>query len=111
MLDVNYLSDQITQAIQNTLIPALELAFTNHYDIKTEKDAERAKNFANTIDEMVSGNLGELLANAIDTYFKMGELRGLIVTTGTPVTQQAQIIPQNLGSPMAGAIPNTIGIQ
>lgn len=111
MLDVNYLADQITQAFKNTLIPALELAFKNHYDVKTKKDAERAEAFANTIDDVVSANLGELLANAIDTYIKMGEMEGTIITTGGPTTQMAQLIPRNLGNAIAGTVPNILGIR
>ena len=76
---------------------------------ESELGKEKAKEFAETFDELVTEQLAKLIANAIDYYIKNISITGTIITTGSPVTQMAVIAPAPVPS-TAGKIPNTLGI-
>ena len=100
---------QIKTALSNTLPVALEQCILDLIGVESKVGTEMAQKFKETFDDMVSGTLAELLAGAIDYYIKNASITGTIITSGSPVSQMATIIPPS--SPMIGGkIPNTLGI-
>ena len=109
MLKVNDLETQLKGALHNIIPPAIEQCKINEYPNESELGKEKAKEFAETFDELVTEQLAKLIANAIDYYIKNISITGTIITTGSPVTQMAVITPAPVPS-TAGKIPNTLGI-
>lgn len=114
MLDTGALKRDITGAISQIIPPAIELCMRSTFSELTDKSQELCENFAKEFDEMVSGPLGERLGDIIDQYLKSMCIYGMVLTTGSPVTQQAMINPGgviNVTNPVAGALPNVLGIK
>lgn len=110
MLNLSALEKDITDAFAETLPGAFEQALLMTFPQKSESGSEKAKQFGEAISELVSESLGQRIAAAIDYYIKSGSIKGTIITAGSPVTQTAVISPVNLGNPIAGSVPNTLGI-
>ena len=69
-----------------------------------------AESFANNFDEMVSEQLAEVFASAIDYYVKNIEISGTVITMGSSTTQTAKI--NGMSTPILnGVVPNTLGIK
>lgn len=111
MLNLSGLEQDIKKAFNDILPEAFETALLATFPQKSSRANEIAKEFAKTIDELISEPLSKRLASAIDYYIKTGAIKGTIITVGSPVSQTAVITPINLGNPTAGAVPNTLGIQ
>lgn len=103
------LENQIKCAFQNIIPPAIERCKLGEYQMESDIAKKKAKEYADTFDELVSADLAKLIANAIDYYVKNMWITGQIITVGGPVTQMAMIAPAPTPV-VAGKIPNTLGI-
>ena len=110
MLNLTGLEKDITDAFKETLPGAFEQAMQETFPEKSAAGAEIAKKFGETITDLIAEPLGKRLASAIDYYVKSGSIKGTIITVGSMVTQTAMLSPVNLGNPIAGSVPNTLGI-
>ena len=110
MLNLKGLEKDITDAFKETLPGAFEQALLLTLPEKSKLGSEKAKQFGDTITELVAEPLGQRIASAIDYYIKSGSIKGTIITVGNMVTQTAVLSPVNLGNPVAGSEPNTLGI-
>ena len=109
MLNVDKLKDEIKNALQITVIPAIERIELMHMPIPNDDAKQLAKDIADTFDNLVSESLADITANAIDYYIKNMNITGTIITAGSPVTQTAVIVSSP--TPVTGGkIPNTLGI-
>lgn len=116
MLNPNALESDIRFAMSNLLPAAIQGTIEKLRKHRTEVVNDRIQEAVDEFSTRFIGNgAGDgfpyILAQIIDTYIKSGVISGTIVTTGTPVTQQAVLIPTNLGNPTAGSVPNTLGIK
>ena len=110
MLNPTDLGEYITNSIRTIVCPAIKQCILNSWPEKSDKGDEIAESFANEFDSLVSEELGNAIAQAIDYYIKQIELYGTVITTGTPTTQTAQI--NGMSVPMInGAVPNTLGVR
>lgn len=109
MLRVGDLESQLKSALGNIIPKAIEQCKLNEYPNESELAKEKAKEFAETFDDLVTEQLAKLIASAIDYYIKNATITGTIITAGSPVTQTAVIMPAPMPS-TAGKIPNTLGI-
>lgn len=110
MLNVDRLKDNIQEALENTIPPAIETCIYNKFPVKSETCRKEAEEFAETWKEMVCEPLAELLANAIDYYVKNAQIFGTIITVGSPVTQTA-VVASTPTPTINGSVPNTLGIK
>lgn len=109
MLNVKSLETQLKQIYSTILPPAVEQVFLSMQPTKTAVGEELAKQAAEIFDDMVSQQLAEMMAAAIDYYVRNITITGTVITSGSPVTQTARIVPSP--TPItAGKIPNTLGI-
>ena len=109
MLKVDDLKSQIQSALSVYIPAALQTCLLNQQPEKSEQSTQMAKEFAETFDKLVSEQLAESLANAIDYYIKNADITGTIITIGNKFTQTARITPAP--TPITGGkIPNTFGI-
>ena len=109
MLNPSSLESQLKDIYSTILPPAVEQIVLTLFPQETDIGNNIAKQCAETFDEMVSGPLAEMIANAIDYYVHNISISGMIITTGSPFTQQAQIAPAPSPT-VGGKIPNTFGI-
>ena len=109
MLRVGDLESQLKSALGNIIPKAIEQCKLNEYPNESELAKEKAKEFAETFDDLVTEQLAKLIASAIDYYIKNATITGTIITAGSPATQMAAITPAPMPS-TAGKIPNTLGI-
>jgi hypothetical protein len=109
MLVAKNLEDQIKSALKNIIPPAIEQCILASLPEESKLGNEKAKEFADTFDKLVSADLASLLASAIDYYVHNISIYGTIITVGSMVTQTAPIIPSPPTT--AGKVPNTLGIQ
>lgn len=111
MLNPANLKQKIKDCFDQTIPGAFEQAFQETFPGKSEVGDDLAKKFGETFCDLVSDAWAEHLSSAIDYYIKSGCIYGLVLTTGSPVAQQAILPPGlNLGNPAAGIVPNTLGI-
>ena len=109
MLNVENLKKQLQIGLSNVIKPAIEEIERIRLPEKSKVGEELSKQIAESFDEMVSEELADIIANAIDYYVKNISISGTIITTGSPATQVAKINPTP--TPVtAGKIPNTLGI-
>ena len=109
MLNPSSLQSQLKDIYSTILPPAVEQVVLTLFPQETDIGEKIAKQCAETFDDMVSAQLAEMMANAIDYYVKNISISGMIITTGSPYTQQAQIVPA-ANNTVGGTIPNTFGI-
>ena len=110
MLDKDTLKENLANGISTIVRPAIEECFKRMWPSKSNIGDSYAEAFANNFDEMVSDQLAEVFAAAIDYYVKNIEIFGTVITVGSPTTQTAQI--NGMSTPLLnGAIPNTLGIR
>ena len=110
MLNPNNLETQIKNALEQYLPPTFERAVHLLIPSKTEDSDELCKEFGQTVSDMLAEPLASSLAAAIDYYVKNISISGTILTTGSPVAQQAIIMPAPTPV-VAGVIPNTLKVQ
>jgi hypothetical protein len=109
MLNPVGLEQQIKNALSQYLPPAFEQAAQILMPTETDAGKEMCKDFGQAISDMLADPLASSLAAAIDYYVKNITFQGVILTTGSPVAQQAIITPAP--SPLvAGVIPNTLKV-
>lgn len=114
MLDPDSLKRDISGAISQIIPPAIEVCMRSTFSELTDQTEELCSDFAKRFDDMVSKPLGERLGDLIDQYLKSACIWGNILTAGSPVTQTAIINPGgvvNVANPVAGAVPNVLGIK
>ncbi len=110
MLDKETLKDQLANGMSTIVRPAIEECFKRMWPSKSDIGDTVAEDFANNFDELVSEQLAEVFASAIDYYIKNSEIFGTVITVGSPTTQTARI--NSLNTPIInGVIPNTLGIR
>lgn len=109
MLKVDDLKSQIQSALSAYIPAAIQTCLLNQQPEKSEQSTQMAREFAETFDKLVSEQLAESLANAIDYYIKNMDITGTIITIGSQFTQMAKIVPAPIPI-TAGKIPNTLGI-
>lgn len=110
MLNLQGFTNDIVSAFKDTLPSAFEQALIQTFPEKSDAGNELAKNFGETVCDLLAEPLGERIAAAIDCYIRSASIKGNLLTIGTPFTQTATIMPINLGNPSAGITPNTLGI-
>lgn len=108
MLNPDKLKSELQKAFEEVLPNAFEQALVQTFPEKTEEGSKKAKQFGETITEMLSEDLATRIAGAIDFYVKNISISGLIITMGSPFTQTANI---NSPSPVTnGLVPNSLKI-
>lgn len=110
MLNPDGLEKQIKNALEQYLPPTFEQAAHILLPSKSDAGDEICKEFGQTVSDLLAEPLASSLAAAIDYYVKNISISGTIITTGSPVTQQAPIVPAPTPT-VAGVIPNTLKIQ
>lgn len=111
MLNSNTLSKELKEMFDDILPDALETSLNAMSDFKSKEIEEKNKDFAEMFTEMVSKPLADRIASSVDHYIKTACISGTILTTGSPVAQQAIIAPgMACGMALAGKVPNTLGI-
>lgn len=109
MLKVDDLRSQLKAAISNIVVPAIEQVLLSQMPVKSNLGEEKAKQAAETFDELVSDELATIFAQAIDYYIKSASITGSFETFGSPTHHHGQII--SMPTPMLnGKTPNTLGI-
>lgn len=109
MLNVARLKQEIQKAFDETLPPAFEQGFLQLVPQSSQDSKDRAKQFGETINNLISEALADRIANAIDYYVKNAQIFGTIITVGSMVTQTAMI--NSTPTPAVnGSVPNTLGI-
>ena len=110
MLDKDTLKENLANGLSTIVRPAIEECFKRMWPVKSNTGDSYAESFANNFDEMVSEQLAEVFASAIDYYVKNIEINGTIITMGSPTTQTAKI--NGMSTPILnGVVPNTLGIR
>jgi len=109
MLNPTGLEQQIKNALTQYLPPAFEQAAKVLMPMKTDAGDDMCKDFGQAVSDMLAEQLASSLASAIDYYVKNISLQGTIITTGTPVTQTAVVMPAPTPT-VAGVIPNTLKV-
>ena len=99
-LDQGKLKQHIQQAFEEILPDAFETAFSKVCPSDSTDGNNAAKQFGETVSEMVSEQLADRLSSAIDYYVKNAQIFGKfmilgISTVGSP-TAQAQVVPLNI---------------
>lgn len=108
MLNPTTLENQLKNAFEQYLPPAFEQAMHVMLPDKTDAGDEMCKEFGKAVSDMLSGPLSSSIAAAIDYYVKNISIQGTILTTGSPVAQQAVIVSP---SPITnGVVPNSLKI-
>ena len=110
MLKVDTLKEQIKSGLTEVYKPAIEQCLLALFPTQTTAGNEKAKEIAELFDNMTADLFAEMLAKCIDYYVKNITITGTIITTGSPVTQTAQIYGAAMPV-MAGKLPNTLGIK
>ena len=103
------LKAEIQAAIEELLPPAVEEGYKHTLPRNTESGRKAAKKFAKVMTELIAEPMAKALAGAIDYHVRSANVWGQIITTGSPVTQQAHI--ESPFPPTNGKIPNTFGIK
>lgn len=109
MLKPEVLKEQIYNAFSQYFPLAFEEAAKVLMPTTSEAGSEMCKNFGQTLSELLAEPMASSIAYAIDFYIKNASITGQIVTTGSPVTQTATLIPSTTPI-IAGTIPNTLKI-
>ena len=108
MLNPTRLESELKTAFEECLPGAFERAFMETMPEKSKAAEEKAKQFGETIKELLAEDLAKRIAGAIDYYVKNANVYGTIITMGSPFTQTAVV---NTPSPVTGGkIPNQLGI-
>lgn len=103
------LKQEIQDAIEQLLPPALEEAYKHTLTRNTESGRKAAKNFADVATELLAEPMAKALSSAIDYHVRSANIWGQIITNGSPTTHYCRI---NSPSPLTnGTIPNTFGIK
>ena len=111
MLDVDLLSEQIAQGIRTTIIPAICRMEMQRAPIKNNQVRKECEAMAKAFDDIVTDRLAEIIAKSIDYYIKNGDIHGIIMTTGSPTIQFANVNSAIADTPVTkGVILNTLGI-
>lgn len=113
MLNPAQLKEDLKDTFSQILTPAIEVCLRSTFSSMTDETEKTCSEFAERFDEMVSEPLAERMADIIDTYIKSMGIYGTIITTGSPVTQTALINPggsTNVTNPIAGKVPNILGV-
>lgn len=109
MLKVAELEKALTRSLSEVLPSALEEAYKHILPVSSNKGNEMAKDFGQTISDLISEPLGQRFANAIDYYIKNADVYGKLITNGSPSTHMCSI---ESPSPLTnGKVPNTLGIK
>jgi hypothetical protein len=112
MLNLSGLESKLKQCFDDTIPEAFTTAFKEYVNVETEENNKRAEQFGETVCQLLSEPWAKQIAAAIDYYIKSGCICGTLITAGSPVTQTCVIPPGvNLGNPVAGSVPNTLGIK
>lgn len=114
MLNPDQLKSDLKDTFSQIIPTAIEVCMRGTFVELNDKSQELCENFAKQFDDMVSNNLAERIADIIDKYVKSMCIYGMVLTTGSPVTQQAMINPGgslNVTNPVAGVLPNVLGIK
>lgn len=108
MLSEDFLAKNLTKALKDYLCPVFETALLELMPGPSEDGNDKAKQFRECLEDNLCENLAIALASCIDTYIKNADIVGTVLTTGSPFTQQAQLIgpPQ----PTKGLVPNGLKI-
>ena len=113
MLNNMQLKADLKNTFSQILPNAIEICMRSTFTEMTDESQKLCAEFAERFDDMVSDALAERMADIIDQYVKSACIYGTIITTGSPVTQMAMINPGgvvNVANPVAGKIPNILGI-
>lgn len=113
MLNSSQLKEDLKNTFSQILPNAIEVCMRSTFTEMTDEIDDMCSNFAETFDDIVSDPLAERIADIIDQYVKSMCIYGTIITTGSPVTQTAMVNPGgtiNVANPVAGKMPNILGI-
>ena len=109
MLKIDKLEQEIKKAFDETLPGAFEQALLVIFPEKSKTGDNIAKQFGETVNDLISEPIAKRLAAAIDYHVRSANIYGTIITVGSMVTQTANV---NSPSPLLnGKVPNTLGIK
>ena len=113
MLNPTQLKADLKGMFSDIIPGAIQVCMRGTFVESTTESDKLCKDFADRFDEMVSDQLAERLADIIDKYVKSICIYVTIITAGSPVTQTAPINPGgavNVKNPIAGKVPNILGV-
>ena len=113
MLRPDVLKTDLKNTFSQIIPNAIEICMRGTFVELNDKSQELCSNFAKQFDNIVSEQLADRIADIIDQYVKSMCIYGNILTTGSPVTQTAIINPGgvlNVANPIAGVMPNVLGV-
>lgn len=113
MLNNTQLKTDLKNTFSQILPNAIEICMRSTFTEMTDESQKLCSEFAERFDDMVSDALAERMADIIDQYLKSACIYGMVLTTGSPATQIAMVNPGgtiNVANPVAGKIPNVLGI-
>lgn len=113
MLVPSMLETDLQTLFHQIIPPAIETCMRGTFKTMTKETKDLCKEFADRFDDMVSADLAKRLADIIDKYIKSMCIYGNIITVGAPTTQTAIINPGaslNVTNPVAGKMPNVLGV-
>lgn len=108
MLNLTTLEQQLKSGFEDVLLGALEQTYKCTFPGQSSRGDDMAKVFGETGSKLLAEPLAKIIAAAIDYYVKNISISGTLLTTGSPVTQQAII--QSPTPVMNGIIPNSFKI-
>lgn len=114
MLDQSKLKKDFYDCLHSAVPKAFKQAFLEIYPNTESKEAnDITDQIAETVDEIISEPIADAFSQAIDTYIKAGQLKGMLMSVGPPISgmYMCNLVPMAMGMPTAGSVPNTIGIQ
>ena len=108
MLNPTRLEEELKKAFEECFPSAFEKAFYETLPEKSEIGEKTAKQFGETITDLLAEDLAKRIAGAIDYYVKNISISGTVITIGSPFTQTAVI--NSPGPVVNGSIPNSLKI-
>ena len=112
MLDKNALKDNIEAGLRDIVAPAIEECILRTYPGKSDIGDKTAEQFKLNFDKLVSEQLAEVLASAIDYYVRNIEIYGKIWSSPLIPHSMFQAKINSFSMPMLnGTIPNSLGIK
>jgi len=109
MLDKSLLKDDIQGAFEEVLPSAISHCILMTLPAPSDAGEEMAKNFADTLTEMIAEPIATRIADGIDAYVKCMSIQGTLITMGSPFTQTAQVLSLPMPA-LNGVVPMTLGV-
>lgn len=109
MLNKTFLKNEFQNCFEKTIPVAFERALLETFPGVTARGNEIAKQFGQTLSDLLAEQWANYMADAIHIYVKNMQIKGKIITTGSATTQMANVNSTEMPS-INGSIPNTLKV-